>query len=333
MSTGRAGGVATRRTPRHRGAAAGRPAPRRPLDSAGTMPPDAPAPPDPAPAPPRRLRLGVFDSGVGGLSVLRELRHELPHAELLYLADSGHAPYGERSDEFVAERSHRVAGWLVGQGVDALVVACNTATAVAVAGLREAHARLPIVGVEPGLKPAVAVAAALAAAQGRGEGEHGAIGVMATPATLRSAKFLRLLDTHAGGARVHLQPCPGLAHAIETHDAAASALREAVEAHCAPLRGAGVEVVVLGCTHYPLVHAQIGAALGPGVAIVDTAEAVARQATRRVAEVEAERGTAFDRAPAALPARLHTTGDAQRLAGVAGRWLPFPFEVAPPLAL
>ncbi len=204
---------------------------------------------------------------------------------------------------------------------------------MAAASLREAHARLPIVGVEPGLKPAVAVAAALAAAQGRGAGDGGRIGIMATPATLRSGKFLRLLDAHAGGARVRLQPCPGLAHAIETHDAAAPELLDAIEAHCAPLREAGVDVVVLGCTHYPLVHAQIGRALGGGVAIVDTAEAVARQAARRVAEVEAARGAAFDRAPSTLPARLHSTGDAARLAGVAARWLAFPFEVAPAAGL
>ena len=120
--------------------------------------------------PPRRLHLGVFDSGVGGLSVLRDLRRELPHASLIYLADSGHAPYGERSDAFVAERSHRVAGWLAGQGIDALVIACNTATAVAAASLREAHPALSVVGVEPGLKPAVALAARLGSGHGAGGG-------------------------------------------------------------------------------------------------------------------------------------------------------------------
>jgi glutamate racemase len=278
------------------------------------------------PPPLRRLRLGVFDSGVGGLSVLRDLQRELPHAALLYLADSGHAPYGERSDGHVTERSHRVAGWLVEQRVDALVIACNTATAVAAASLRAAYPELSIVGVEPGLKPAVA----LAAQRGRGHGHgHGArIGVMATPATLRSAKFMRLLDAHAGGARVHLQPCPGLAHAIETHDAGSPALLEAIEASCAPLRTAGVDVVVLGCTHYPLVHAQIARALGDGVAIVDTAEAVARQAARRCAQIEVARGAAFVRSPCAEPARLCTTGDAARLRRVAERWLPFGFELA-----
>ena len=271
----------------------------------------------------RRLRLGVFDSGVGGLSVLRDLQREMPHASLIYLADSGHAPYGERSDGYVVERSRRVAGWLVAQAVDALVIACNTATAAAAASLRTAYPTLPIVGVEPGLKPAVALAS-----QGGGR-----IGVMATTATLRSAKFLRLLDAHAGGLRVHLQPCPGLAHAIETHDADSPELLALIEAHCAPLRAAGAGVVVLGCTHYPLVHAQIARALGSSVAIVDTAEAVARQTARRCAQIEAAAGAAFDRSPAAGPAQLWTTGDATRLYRVAERWLPFAFEAAaaPPL--
>lgn len=277
--------------------------------------------PTTTPSATRRLRLGVFDSGVGGLSVLRDLRRELPHAELLYLADSGHAPYGERSDGFVAERSHRVAGWLVTQGIDALVIACNTATAVAAASLREAHAALPIVGVEPGLKPAVALAARRAGG--------GAVGVMATTATLRSAKFLRLLDAHADGARIHLQPCPGLAHAIETHDAGSPELLRTIETHCAPLRALGVDVVVLGCTHYPLVRGDIARALGGDVAIVDTAEAVARQAARRCTQLEADAGSAFDRSASTAAARLWTTGDALQLRRVAERWLPFAFEVSP----
>ena len=287
------------------------------------MPSDPPTTNASPPRPLRRLHLGVFDSGVGGLSVLRELRRQLPHAALTYLADSGHAPYGERSDDHVAGRSHRIARWLVGEGVDALVIACNTATAVAAAGLREVHAALPVVGVEPGLKPAVA----LAAQRGR------RVGVMATTATLRSAKFLRLLVAHGDGVGVQLQPCPGLAHAIETHDAASPELLAAIEANCAPLRTAGVDVVVLGCTHYPLVHAEIGRALGETVAIVDTAEAVARQTARRCEQLEAASVMAFDRSPSAAVVRLYSTGDADRLQRVAQRWLPFAFEAAPAPAL
>ena len=269
------------------------------------------APTGPPQARGRRLRVGVFDSGVGGLSVLRDLKRELPQASLVYVADSGHAPYGERSDDFVAGRSERIAGWLVDAGCDALVIACNTATAAAAERLRAAWPGLPIVGVEPGLKPAVALT------------RNGRIGVMATTATLRSAKFLRLLDAHAGSAAtVHLQPCPGLAQAIENHAGDSPELLRLIDAFCAPLRAAAVDVVVLGCTHYPLVREAIERALGAGVAIVDTAEAVARHAARRCIGL----GTAAP-APSILPARLLSTGDIVRLQRVAERWLPFAFGV------
>ena len=266
----------------------------------------------------RRLRVGVFDSGVGGLSVLRDLKRELPRASLIYVADSGYAPYGERSDDFVAGRSERIAGWLVEMGCDALVIACNTATAVAAERLRAVWPGLPIVGVEPGLKPAVALT------------RNGRIGVMATTATLRSAKFLRLLDAHAGGGvAVHLQPCPGLAQAIERHDTGTPELLRLIDTHTAPLRAAAVDVVVLGCTHYPLVREAIEAALGAGVAIIDTAEAVARHAARRCAGLE---GRAAD--DGGLPqVLLHTTGSPSELQQIARRWLPFAFEIGALLAI
>ena len=280
---------------------------------------DTAAPTCPSEARARRLRVGVFDSGVGGLSVLRDLKRELPEASLVYVADSGHAPYGERSDDFVAGRSERIAGWLLTAGCDALVIACNTATAVAVERLRAAWPALPIVGVEPGLKPAVALT------------RNGRIGVMATTATLRSARFLRLLDGHAGAAAVHLQPCPGLAHAIETHAADTPELLRLIDTFCAPLRAAAVDVVVLGCTHYPLVRGAIEAALGPGVAIVDTADAVARQVARRCAVLESRAADGGDcRLPQVL---LRTTGSPSELRQVARRWLPFAFEIGAPLAL
>ena len=276
-------------------------------------------PPDGQGSGPRRpLRLGVFDSGIGGLSVLRDLRRELPGASLVYVADSGHAPYGERSDDFVVARSERITGWLASAGCDAVVVACNTATAVAVEALRAAWPALPIIGVEPGIKPAIALT------------RNGRIGVMATTATLRSTRFLRLLDTHAGGAvSVHLQPCPGLAQAIERHGDGAPELRQLIDGYCAPLRVAAVDVVVLGCTHYPLVREAIERALGDGVAIVDTAEAVARQTARRCVGLEG--GMAGDgQTP---PVQLRTTGEPAELERIARRWLPFAFEVGTPLAL
>ncbi|HEY9028857.1 MAG TPA: glutamate racemase, partial [Burkholderiaceae bacterium] len=197
--------------------------------------PDTSPSPSPAAQP---LRVGIFDSGVGGLSVMRAVRAQLPQAELLYAADTAHAPYGDRSEGFIAARSERIAAFLRRQGAQLVVVACNTATAAAVAALRAASPELPIVGVEPGIKPAVAASRA------------GRVGVLATTRTLASEKFRKLAQAHAGDARLTLQACPGLADAIEGADAQGSGLDALVERYCAPLRGAGVDVAVLGCTHY-----------------------------------------------------------------------------------
>lgn len=251
-------------------------------------------------------RIGVFDSGVGGLSVLRALAEHMPQAHLHYVADSAHAPYGERSDAYVAARSLHIARHLIDAGAKTLVIACNTATAVAAGLLRETWPSVPIVGVEPGIKPAFA------------QSGHGHIGVMATGATLRSEKFKRLLDAHAGTGRFHLQACPGLAAAIESGDLRSSVIVDLVERYCAPLREAGVDTLVLGCTHYPFVREHIQRAMGEDVVIIDTASAVARQ----TAAVSA----AFVGLPGALPSRtieLQTTGEAEALCRIARHWLGF----------
>ena len=251
--------------------------------------------------------IGVFDSGVGGLSVLRALRRAAPRVPLLYLADSAHAPYGERDAAFVVERSLRIAARLVDEGACGLVVACNTATAIAVQALRERWPELPIVGVEPGLKPAVAAT------------RNGCIGVLATPGTLASDKYRRLLAAQPEGVRIVPRPCPGLARLIEQGDLRSPALLAAVESHCDPLRSAGVDTVVLGCTHYAFVRDAIGMAMGDGVQIVDTAEAVARHALRRIAVP----ATALS----ASPARLLTTGAVDALHAIASAWLDFECEI------
>ena len=173
-------------------------------------------------------RIGVFDSGLGGLSVLRSIRQELPTAELLYFADSGHAPYGERSAEFIVERSLHIADFLHAQGAQLLVVACNTATATAVERLRQRHPQWPIVGVEPGIKPAAALT------------RNGRVGVLATTGTLRSQRFQLLSQAHAAHVQLQLQPCPGLAAAIEGGDLDAPELKQVVQHCCAPLRAAWV---------------------------------------------------------------------------------------------
>jgi glutamate racemase len=273
------------------------------------------------------LRIGVFDSGVGGLSVLRAIRARLPGSELLYAADTGFAPYGDRGEEEIRERARRVLGFLHAQGAQLLVMACNTATTVAIGDLRLAPGMPAIVGVEPGVKPAVALSA------------NGRIGVLATTRTIASEKVRRLISAHGAGADVRLQACPGLADAIEaagaeaqTGDAAVAAL---VERYSAPLREAGVDVAVLGCTHYVFARALFERAL-PGVRLVDTADAVARQTARLAAGIDVRIDAADSAAPpAAAPAfgnglaRAFSSGDPQVLARFARRWLDWRVDVQP----
>jgi glutamate racemase len=255
--------------------------------------------------------IGVFDSGVGGLSVLRAIALAAPHARLLYVADSGHAPYGERDDAFVQARSLWIADFLLRQGAQAIVIACNTATASAGMLLRERLAPLPVVGVEPGVKPAAALT------------RNGRIGVLATSGTLRSDKFAALARAHAGANELVLQACPGLAKAIEAGDLDAPLVRQLVETYCAPLRERGVDTVVLGCTHYPFIAHHIQAAMGPGVVLVDTAQAVARR-TLDVAPAAVLQA----RSPGAQALHLWTSGPVGDLQRIAARWLAQAAEVA-----
>jgi glutamate racemase len=218
--------------------------------------------------------IGIFDSGVGGLSILRHVRTHLPHEHLVYVADSGFAPYGDKPESVVAERSLAIARFLVAQGAKAIVVACNTATGAAVRLLRERLPEVPIVGVEPGLKPAAALT------------KRGTVGVLATERTLASEKFLLLRDQIARdtGARFLLQPCSGLADQIELGELASPAIVAMLRRYVTPLLEGGADTLVLGCTHYPLVQASIEHVIresGAGnIALVDTGDAVARQLAR-----------------------------------------------------
>lgn len=264
--------------------------------------------------------IGVFDSGLGGLSVLRAIREALPQAGLRYVADSGHAPYGERGDAFVQDRSRRIARFLRAQGAQMLVVACNTATAAAVQVLREEHPDCPIVGVEPGIKPAAALT------------RNGRIGVLATEGTLRSERFRLLAQAHAAHVELQLQPCPGLAGAIEAGALDAPALHAIVQRCCAPLRAADVDTVVLGCTHYPFVSGLIQAELGSRVRLIDTADAVARR-TAELAQDMPPPSCQLDRGAlatqAAADVRLWTTGNPDLLQEVALRWLGWSCRAQP----
>lgn len=248
----------------------------------------------------RPASIGVFDSGVGGLTVLRAIREALPEARLIYVADSANAPYGDRSDAFLLERSRRITRFLVEQGARLIVVACNTATAAAITALR-AEFDLPFVGIEPGVKPALA----------RSDARR--VGVLATPSTLRSAKFRALLHTHTSADEPVLQPCPGLADAVERGDLAAPDLKALIHQFCKPLRAARCDTVVLGCTHYPMLASAIQAELGPHVQLIDTADPVARQ-TARLWKAEPTRP--------AEPPQLFTNGDLavlRRMADLCGQ--------------
>jgi glutamate racemase len=257
--------------------------------------------PAPLPVP----AIGLFDSGLGGLSVLRAMHQHLPQAPLLYVADSAHAPYGERSEAFIIDRSLRIAQFLLEQGAQVLVVACNTATAAAVREIRTEHPHVPVVCVEPGVKPAVALS------------RNGRVGVMATPGTLSSQKFRDLVAAHGGQAHVVMQPCPGLAKEIEKGELDTTALRELVQGFCMPLKAAQVDTVVLGCTHYPFVAPLIQQAMGPEVQLLDTADAVARHTARLIARLPAP-----PRAGQGLPGtQLWSSGAPDHLAQVAERWL------------
>ncbi|AXV81280.1 glutamate racemase [Ralstonia solanacearum] len=217
--------------------------------------------------------VGVFDSGLGGLSVLRAIRAELPAESLLYLADSRHAPYGEKSPQFIAERTLRVCGWLVGQGCKALVIACNTATAQAVHLLREQLA-VPVIGVEPGLKPAAATS------------RSRVVGVLATESTLRSDKFARLLGNVSGDCRVLCQPGYGLVPLIERGDTHSPAVLELLQAYLQPMLEAGADTLVLGCTHYPFLQDAIREIAGDRLTLIDTGHAVARHLGRTLAAAQ-----------------------------------------------
>jgi len=252
--------------------------------------------------------IGVFDSGIGGLSVLRALMAELPHEDFVYFADAGHAPYGEKGDPFVAGRSRDIVHRLLDEHcVKALVVACNTATAAAIHLLRDEHRDIPLVGVEPALKPAAAVT------------RTGRVAVFATRGTLASEKFRQLHDSLKDQAEFVLQPCDGLAAAIESFDAArVEALCRQYVAAAGPF-GTGaneIDTLVLGCTHYPFAAEEFARIVGPHVQLLETGGPVARQA-RRLLEAR----------DALLPPRertvmLLTSGSQPALQAAAARWLP-----------
>jgi glutamate racemase len=228
--------------------------------------------------------IGVFDSGVGGLSVLHNISQTLPHERLIYVADSGHVPYGDKTPAYIEQRSHTLTRFLIEQGADAIVIACNTATAAAVASLRSQFS-IPIVGMEPAVKPAVAAT------------KSGVVGVLATIGTLESARFAALLGRYGEEVEIVTQGCPGLVEQVERGELDSPQTRELIERYTAPLLARGADTLILGCTHYPFLAPLIRSVAGEYITLIDTGAAVARQLQRRM-QTE-------------LPARLPSDGSAQ----------------------
>ncbi len=251
--------------------------------------------------------IGVFDSGIGGLSILQALRAELPFEDFVYVADSGHAPYGERDPAHVIARARAITRYLRDQHhIKALVIACNTATAAAIHLLRHEQPDLPIIGVEPALKPAAL------------HSQTKRIGVMATQSTLDSEKFQALLTSLKGQAEFICQPCSGLAAAIESGDAGR------VQALCTQYTSAigklgaetgEIDILVLGCTHYPFARDQLQSLVGGAVTLLDSGTPVARQ-TRRVLEAQSLLANKFDTSHL-----FCYTGNSDSIHGATKRWL------------
>jgi glutamate racemase len=273
--------------------------------------------------------IGVFDSGIGGLSVLQALRHELPHEHFVYVADSGHAPYGERGDAFVQARTHAIAQFLRQRhAIKGLVIACNTATAAAVESLRAAMPDLPLIGVEPAIKPAAA------------SSQTHEVGVIATRGTVESRRFKKLIEEFGGPANFHVQACDGLASAIERSSLEsgqmASSATEVAQLCARYLQALGpfglktgqMDTLVLGCTHYIFIKDELRALLGPDVQLVDTGAPVARQTRRLLDKIGALRGSEgaeIERVLAGpLQIQLLTTGSLPALQAAAARWLALP---------
>jgi glutamate racemase len=254
--------------------------------------------------------IGILDSGVGGLSVLRHIRELLPHEDLQYVADQAHVPYGSRPAAEISALSEGITRFLLSMDAKSVVVACNTASAAALDGLRETFPDLPIVGMEPAVKP------------GAVQTRQGRIGILATAGTFGSQRYAELMARYAHGVVAYEDPCTGLVGEIEAGRGngpeSERILRQALE----PMLGAGVDTFILGCTHYPFALPLIRRLVGPEATIIDPAPAVARQVQR---VLEQSKLTADRTRPGKTT--LFTSADPQHLAAVAGQLLNEEFPV------
>ena len=229
-----------------------------------------------------RAPIGIFDSGVGGLSVLHKIRTALPAESIDYVADSANAPWGDKPPGFVRERALQISRFLMGQGIKAIVIGSNTGTAGSAEALRSTLT-IPVVGIEPGIKPAVAAT------------RSGVVGAIVPAAVSESDRLASLLDRFSGDVKVIVQPVPGLVEHVEQADLNSPELRQMVEGYVRPMLDSGADAIVLGSTHYVFLKSVLGEIAGPDVALIETGAAVARQLTRVLDErglrAEGERGT------------------------------------------
>jgi glutamate racemase len=244
--------------------------------------------------------IGVFDSGVGGLSILREIRRQLPAEEIRYLADQAHVPYGPRSREEIRGYAEAITRFLLEQGAQLIVVACNTASAAALLELRQRHPDVPFVGMEPAVKPAAKIT------------HTGAVGVLATQATFQGRLFASTLERFAKDVRVFEQTLPGLVEHIEAGDLTSQETRRILIEGLAPLTHERVDTLVLACTHYPFVIPLIHELVGPEVQVIDPAPAIARRVAwlLETADIPPSGGEPG-------PIRFYSSEDAQRLLAMA----------------
>ncbi len=255
---------------------------------------------------PLRNPIGVFDSGVGGLTVLREIIRQLPAWDTLYIADNANCPYGRRPVADIRALSEGITRYLLAQGACCIVVACNSASAAALHHLREAFTGVPFVGMVPAVKPATALT------------QSRTIGVLATPTTLNGQLLSEVIEQYAGDVRILTQECPGLVEQIEAGDLDGPATDTLLRRYLQPLLAGGADVIALGCTHYPFLAAQIQRLAGPKVRLLDPSEAVARQ-VQRVLAGQASAGSGRH--------VFKSTGEPAALRRAAERLLGIPAEV------
>lgn len=256
--------------------------------------------------------IGVFDSGIGGLSILNEVHRQLPVENLLYIADQAHVPYGARSLAEVRAFSEAITRFLLAQGARLIVVACNTASAAALHTLRQTFPEVPFVGMEPAVKPAAETT------------QTGTVGVLATPATFQGALYASVVERFAGGVTLLQDTCPGLVGQIEAGRLNGDETRRILEEALTPMLSAGIDTIVLGCTHYPFVAPLIAEIAGPEVRIIDPSPAVARQAGRmRAAGVPGRSAGAGETSRV----QIYTTGSLGQLRGVLPFFWPGPAEI------